>query len=164
MTFIAGFTRIVFMTYNNLDKYMMPEIVNEVEFDPTLDPMDQERIDRLGPGDHNPSVLEHNIQQNTIDNFEESKGRESDVYLPDLNSPKENSPHYNKPKYDKEYYDKKKGKKRIVNSNIISASINNREETIKDLPEPILYTLEHKTVGLVFCFAICVCNLVYIFI
>ena len=34
----------------------------------------------------------------------------------------------------------------VVNTNIISASINGRKE-IKELPEPIIYVLEHKTVS-----------------
>ena len=34
----------------------------------------------------------------------------------------------------------------VVNTNIISASINGRKE-IKELPEPIIYVLEHKSVS-----------------
>lgn len=147
------------MSYNNLNHYMdgpKNRIVEEAKSAGTeviLDPMERERIERLGPGDLHPSVMEHDLSDLEVSSHEgdlEVKGREGEiaVAVPDDKKYSENSPDYKKTETGKNKTENEENDtKRIVNSNIISASINSREDPVHNLPEPIYYTLEHKTVG-----------------
>ena len=67
------------------------------------------------------------------------------VETQDGRAPPTQEPKVTKVKVGKEK--KKEEQEKVVNSNIISASINNHTGGMQKLPEPITYTLEHKTVS-----------------
>ena len=67
-------------------------------------------------------------------------------------NPKFREPNRQEPKTESngEQGKERKNVTKIVNSNIISASVNGHKNKIVPVPEPITYTLEHKTVSLTY--------------